>query len=641
MFQRRSEKKGRNTHSGLSRRLCAVDLLESRRLLAGGQYEVNHTPHIQLGNAPLVGTPAYEGTDQIEILWQTNTVDEVSSDEFRVEFRPSGQANWQSVPLNEPIRATNIRTVHSSTIRQLDWNKVYDYRVLHLIDGVVDATYDGTFRTRLAAGDDTPFSFASYGDSAENDDGLGYEIVQSRINQLDPDFGLLLGDNFYTDGTHSNSDFRFSPIDNPTGVNWHAEHVDYFSLGNHDVFNRSFGQASRDNFSVPIQQEGVNAYATPPESEPTEHNYSFDYGNVHFVTIDTNSVDTFGLNVERFEPQLDYAIKDLNASDARWKIMFIHHPIFGTAKETADLNGPYFQGMLPQLREAGVDLLMTAHSHSYAWMYPATGFTDDNSDGSISPDEVRVVSDRKHVFQEGSGLVQVVAGSGGRSMHSDEYAEPFTAMGYSLSDVTPPMEFGFAHVEVSADRLRVSYISGETGLIVGDTNGNGQKDYSEDHFGQFAIVSTPALGGDLNGDGQVDVADINALCDEIHSGQHRGEVDLNGDGRVDNGDRDYLIRQILETDYGDANLDGVIDSTDLVDMFRAGEYADSLEDNSTWSTGDFNCDGDFDSSDLVLMFRSGSYTDDAAASRPAGLNAIAAAIAAEESIRLAKERSDP
>ena len=58
---------------------------------------------------------------------------------------------------------------------------------------------------------------------------------------------------------------------------------------------------------------------------------------------------------------------------------------------------------------------------------------------------------------------------------------------------------------------------------------------------------------------------------------------------------------------GDANRDGAFDSTDLVQVFQAGEYEDSLANNSTWEEGDWNGDGDFTSSDLVLAFQSGSY----------------------------------
>jgi hypothetical protein len=58
---------------------------------------------------------------------------------------------------------------------------------------------------------------------------------------------------------------------------------------------------------------------------------------------------------------------------------------------------------------------------------------------------------------------------------------------------------------------------------------------------------------------------------------------------------------------GDANLDGLFDSSDLIGMFRAGEYEDAVPANSTWSEGDFNNDHEFTSADLVLALRTGRY----------------------------------
>ncbi len=58
---------------------------------------------------------------------------------------------------------------------------------------------------------------------------------------------------------------------------------------------------------------------------------------------------------------------------------------------------------------------------------------------------------------------------------------------------------------------------------------------------------------------------------------------------------------------GDANGDGVFNSSDLVAVFTAGEYEDSISGNSTFETGDWNGDGEFDTSDLVSAFRSGNF----------------------------------
>ncbi|MEZ6119800.1 MAG: hypothetical protein R3C28_24980 [Pirellulaceae bacterium] len=64
---------------------------------------------------------------------------------------------------------------------------------------------------------------------------------------------------------------------------------------------------------------------------------------------------------------------------------------------------------------------------------------------------------------------------------------------------------------------------------------------------------------------------------------------------------------------GDANLDGLFDSADLVQVFAAGEFEDGILKNSTWHEGDWNDDLEFDTADLVAAFRAGNYSDGAAA----------------------------
>jgi hypothetical protein len=58
---------------------------------------------------------------------------------------------------------------------------------------------------------------------------------------------------------------------------------------------------------------------------------------------------------------------------------------------------------------------------------------------------------------------------------------------------------------------------------------------------------------------------------------------------------------------GDANIDGVFNSGDLVHVFQVGEYEDTIAGNSTWSDGDWTNDNDFNSSDLVAAFQDGKY----------------------------------
>ena len=128
--------------------------------------------------------------------------------------------------------------------------------------------------------------------------------------------------------------------------------------------------------------------------------------------------------------------------------------------------------------------------------------------------------------------------------------------------------------------------------------------------GTFATGNNP---GDLNGDQLVNVDDITTFCTDSDNGEAR--FDLDGNGIVNSDDFEFLINNIFQTTAGDANLNGVFDSADLVLVFRAGEYEDAIGGNSTWDEGDWDCDGDFGSGDLVAAFQAGGYV---AAARPTG-----------------------
>ncbi|MCA9200331.1 MAG: hypothetical protein KDA87_22480 [Planctomycetales bacterium] len=58
---------------------------------------------------------------------------------------------------------------------------------------------------------------------------------------------------------------------------------------------------------------------------------------------------------------------------------------------------------------------------------------------------------------------------------------------------------------------------------------------------------------------------------------------------------------------GDANLDGVFSSADLVLIFTAGRFEDEIPDNAGWPEGDWDGDQEFSTSDLVYAFDVGTY----------------------------------
>jgi hypothetical protein len=95
-----------------------------------------------------------------------------------------------------------------------------------------------------------------------------------------------------------------------------------------------------------------------------------------------------------------------------------------------------------------------------------------------------------------------------------------------------------------------------------------------------------------------------------------GDVDNDGDldaffSNLGDGNQLWLNTRPIA---GDANRDGVFNSSDLVVVFKAGEYEDGIAGNSTWEEGDWSGDGEFDTADLVLAFTDGRYSQAAVSS---------------------------
>ncbi|MFC1758825.1 hypothetical protein ACFL2H_08660 [Planctomycetota bacterium] len=87
----------------------------------------------------------------------------------------------------------------------------------------------------------------------------------------------------------------------------------------------------------------------------------------------------------------------------------------------------------------------------------------------------------------------------------------------------------------------------------------------------------------------------------------RVEVDFVGFGGHALLSHDQRSLIVTLPNFGDSDLDGRCDSSDLVRVFQAGQYEDEVSGNSTWLTGDWNGDREFDSSDLVVAFTSSRW----------------------------------
>jgi hypothetical protein len=121
------------------------------------------------------------------------------------------------------------------------------------------------------------------------------------------------------------------------------------------------------------------------------------------------------------------------------------------------------------------------------------------------------------------------------------------------------------------------------------------------------VPTTRLRVGDFNRDAEISAADIDYLIHHIVAAVANADLDFDRDHDVDVADLEEFVNLVLRTYFGDANLDAIFNSTDLVEVLAIGEYEDSLNDNSGWADGDWDGDQDFGTSDLVIAQADGGY----------------------------------
>ena len=126
------------------------------------------------------------------------------------------------------------------------------------------------------------------------------------------------------------------------------------------------------------------------------------------------------------------------------------------------------------------------------------------------------------------------------------------------------------------------------------------------------------LTADFDGDQDVDDQDIDMIAAAVRNSSTDAVYDLNGGG-LDSSDHAYLIENILapvqaEAAWGDANLDGAVDVSDLSAWLSNRMTSGHTIIGAGWSRADFNGDGAVDVSDLSiwLSHRMTEYANSAA-----------------------------
>ena len=180
------------------------------------------------------------------------------------------------------------------------------------------------------------------GDSGTHVDETG--VAMARVADGEPfDALMLLGDNVYPDGEPSRLQGTvFDPFAAVVASGTELVAI----LGNHDVI----GGHGDDQLAV-LGMEG--------------RWWSRTYGDVLLVGLDSNELDAPG--------QLEFLEATLAASDARWRIVAVHHPPYSAGYQGSTLAVRTL--LAPIVERHGVQLVLSGHDHDYQRSSPIDGVT--------------------------------------------------------------------------------------------------------------------------------------------------------------------------------------------------------------------------------------------------------------------------
>lgn len=309
-----------------------------------------------------------------------------------------------------------VTTEHEVRLTTLNAETKYYYSV-GSTTGVLSGNDANTFfKTGPVAGTARPTRIWVIGDAGTGSTSQTavYNAYLNHTGSTYTNLWLMLGDNAYSSGTdaeYQSKLFNIYPQMLKQSSSWPT-------IGNHDAGSADSATQTGpyyNNFTMPKNAEAGGV------ASGTEAYYSFDYGNIHFVVLDSQETSRSTTGA-----MMNWMKSDLQATNADWIIAYWHHPPYSKGSHNSDSETAMIemrQNFLPELENHGVDLVLTGHSHSYERSFLLDGHYGGSStfSSAYQKDAGNGRLDGTGAYSKSAGniphegAVYVVAGSSGQT----------------------------------------------------------------------------------------------------------------------------------------------------------------------------------------------------------------------------------
>ncbi len=215
----------------------------------------------------------------------------------------------------------------------------------------------------------TSFEFLAFGDSGTGS-AIQRRLAQRMLQHADAGFVVHTGDLVYPAGTYERYESLYFGYYEALMRN-----APFFPCpGNHDYYEEN-SIPYRALHSVPDQTV---------QSQDQGRYYSFDWGNAHFVSLDTN--ESLFRAVAGSGDMLRWLDADLAASHKFWRIVVLHHSPYAEGVHSGEIEGKMIrEHVSPILQRHAVTLVLNGHEHSYQRSIPIGGTTYITTGGGGAP----------------------------------------------------------------------------------------------------------------------------------------------------------------------------------------------------------------------------------------------------------------
>ncbi len=388
------------------------------------------------------------GQETITIRWRTTS-------------NTSSKVWYGQTPnnLNLTKTSSSLTEDHLVELNGLSANTKYYYAVGSSSEQLVGGDINHYFTTSPTGAIEEPINIWVLGDAGKG--GTNQRNVRDAFYDLHGDepiaMALLLGDNAYNDGSQSNyQDTWFEDMYEDRLINMPL----FSAYGNHDAFTADSETESGPYFEIFNFPRNGELGGAP---SGTESYYSFDYGDIHVISINDYDEDmtTNGAQYQWLE-------EDLMNNDKGWTIAICHYAPhdgrngYSDSRERSIVMRERYNSLMESY---GIDLVLAGHSHSYQrsiLMDNYYGYSSefdpaihalDMGDGQLDGDGAYQKG------EDGKGTVYVVSGSAGSiSSVNDDLDHPAMYANH--------MVLGSVRLQITNDQLDAIFMTHEG--IVGD-----------------------------------------------------------------------------------------------------------------------------------------------------------------------------